>query len=120
MRAARKGGGVQRDGQLAKEKRSAIQNMSAAVFISLPSSLQPSEPISLSQQDAAPGKMGALPTVSFPRLRCSEVTPLPGKGLHDPTIWEAKQGKSFLAREKKDLGGPLGSGDPPDPHRKQL
>lgn len=57
---------------------------------------------------------------SFPRLSCSEVTPLPQRGLQDPTLWEAKQGKPFLAGEKKDLGGPLSSGDPRDPHRKQL
>lgn len=43
----------------------------------------------------------------------------PGKELLHPAIWEAKQGKSFLAREK-DLGGPLGSGDSPDPHGKEL
>lgn len=59
------------------QKRNAQQYRTtfAARFISLPSSRQPSEPISSSQQrDAAPAEMGALPMGSFPRLSCSEVT----------------------------------------------
>lgn len=46
-----------------------------------------------------PVRCEPYPLGSFPRLSCSEVTPLPGSRLQDPTIREAKQGKPFLARE---------------------
>lgn len=46
VRAVRKGGGVQRGGQLVKEKCSTTQNTSTAQLIFLPSSLQPPKPLS--------------------------------------------------------------------------
>lgn len=65
MSAARKGGGIQRGGQLAREKCSATQNVSTAQLISLPSSLQPPEPISLPPVAGSHSPRDASPTRGF-------------------------------------------------------
>lgn len=119
LSVGRKGEGVQGHDQLVREKCSATENIPTTLLISPPSSLQHSEPVS-----SAAG-LCSLCSVSPTRVFISQAQllrgdPAPWDGLQDPTIQEARQGKPFLAREKKDLGGPLSSGDPLDPHYKQL
>lgn len=120
VRAARKDESVQRRSAGKRESWAATEHtqIPAHFTAELPAALR-AHLLTGSSRTLVPVRCKPT-TGSPPKFRCFKLILLPRKGLQDPAIQEAEQGKPFLAREKKDLGGPLSSGDPPDPHCKQL